>query len=903
MRLVRFKLPLVAVLRDDRGCLSVYTSAAVSRSFEVVLKPLSSSKDHHIEFQSIRRAVEGLPVSGVYLQFVLHTFSGDYGVKEAVGRFAGKDSLQMLAYDVEGVLQRRLYLTVVSTLPKEGKLEERVKERNHSLEVTVDAVVEALQSTGYDVRMMDDRALFEAVYRGLNPLVCDSTLTAVPQAGCWHHADMQNGLVSSDIVVGDYSLTTDAGRIMVAVVEIFPEEFEDVCRPLSEIPFSFVYNFTMFIPDQDGVIRELESARFQARLFRGKSLYGTANRVKFEQIEKFFRDRKTAEGYKIVKIFVSLLIWGRTEDEVQQKAVALRGIFSRYNLGIYFEYMKIADGFAASQIGCASSAYEMNIATIGYASKFMPLRNSATGVVDEDPVCVFKTRQNSVYVFSPFSSKQNRWSTVVIGPPGYGKTNFVNRVIFNSLLYNPVIAIFDMATEPGYESLVETTGGTHFNVSVSDRFRVNMFDLRVGESKPVGSKRDSLEAVISRMISSEGDIPKEYRSVINRAIERVYQICMEESPRNAVAVTENEELYEFVRGGAPSFTYWLEYRDYYLEQFLSSARSGQYRPDFLLKAEMAQNFATPTLGDFVRVLASDRAVRISEIDREVADAIQRKIDQYVVGDISSVFNGITEFYVDVGEKAEIPLYSFFLGRITDPSVLSLLLLIYRDFFFRKAVFLSGEIPWWLNDLPELRQQLMGRFKIMIYDEFHNLKDDAFLMRVLDRDSRQSRTLGMAQYYITHKIEDIKKHGYALLTGASNKVFTRMAPDDIRPAVEAIDGTDFDVKNIEMLEFRAGKYADYYLIQEGIGRAVVRASMNPVFRWLSTTHHKERSFRDSIADYLESKTGRSKTEVRNSLIGVLCEVVADGLIGIPQDRVAELSEKVKEIALARVEGKG
>ncbi len=118
--------------------------------------------------------------------------------------------------------------------------------------------------------------------------------------------------------------------------------------------------------------------------------------------------------------------------------------------------------------------------------------------------------------------------------------------------------------------------------------------------------------------------------------------------------------------------------------------------------------------------------------------------------------------------------------------LVLLLLLYRDFAYRKAVYLPNEMPPFLGAASiDWILAAQRRPKLFVYDEFHNLKNNEPILDVLDKDARQQRTLGLATYLVTQDILDVAEKGNHFISAASNKYFTRhVSPDN--PTMEGID---------------------------------------------------------------------------------------------------------------------
>ncbi|MBP1750720.1 MAG: conjugal transfer protein, partial [Deltaproteobacteria bacterium] len=519
--------------------------------------------------------------------------------------------------------------------------------------------------------------------------------------------------------------------------------------------------------------------------------------------------------------------------------------------------------------------------------KFVPLRGMYRGDRDA-PAILVRNRFGGVTAINPFSSRQNRWAGLVVGPTGSGKSVLTNGIIAGAMAYDPVVVIVDMSRASSYEPIVSSFGGSFIPVAFNNSDnRVNMFDLRVGFEQPAGSKVLSLNAIFATMLSQNGKgVSKEALSILERTIKRTYDLCFREEPRLVRSVKLANEAQEKVLKISPSFETYLEYRDYFIKKFLSTLD----RKDFRL-AEMAQCLATPTLNDFMRVLASDPAVNTNSRDRQIAEDIRRVLNLYAQGEQAALLNGVTNFTVDRD------IFCIHMGLVGErKEVLALLLLLYRDFAYRKAVYLPGEMPPFLGTASiDWMFAAQKRPKLFVYDEFHNLKDNEPILDVLDKDARQQRTLGLATYIVTQDILDIAEKGKHFISAASNKYFTRhISPDN--PTMESIDnivqilGLGRQERDLLIsLKFHPGRYAEILALNEDIGKGVLVSVQTPISRWRYTTHKDERYLRDTVASALRDR-GVDQRKAQAVSTEALADIFPAGSIG----QTADINAVLKKI---------
>ena len=694
---------------------------------------------------------------------------------------------------------------------------------------------------------------------------------------------LRKRLFLSDFFVDDIGITNGRYKFASLVMDVMPTPLRPMTGSmfLSNIKFPLLYNLTILNEDQNRVMDSLENQRKMAVMFSGKkSAAAVSNTEKIRAIDEM-RSDKAKEGWKLVRTFVSFLVWDTDDKMLNEKLSIIRAAVSKEleGSGLFTEWLRKESAFIASLPGCATRSYDMLFTTSFDAAGLIPMRGVFRGDRDE-PVMLFKNHFHSVTALNPFSKKQNKWAGIVVGPSGSGKSVFMNNFILSATVLKPFIMIVDMATMPSYEPLVNILGGSFIPVSLSDSFRVNMFDLRVGMEEPIGTKILSLDSMLTSMISDQDQsyLEKEMQAVLQRAVKRLYRRVFTEEPKKIKAIRIPPEIHETVISQAPVFEYCLEYRDFYLSKFKETGNMAFYN-----KAEMAQSLGTPTLNDFIQTLSVDEALVTNKKDREVCDDIKRILSLYAQGPQSVLFNGITNLVINND------VYCFHLGMVKErKEVLAMLILLYRDFAFRKSIFFPSELPAFFNEMQNISWvvEMQKRPKLFVYDEFHNLKGHSSLniiLDILDKDARQQRTLGMATYLATQEINDIALGGKNFLSASANKYFTRhISPENpnlqsIDQVEQAIGMNESDKKCLTNLTFYPGRYAEIYALCEDVGKGVLQNIQTPIERWLFSTHKDERYVRDTIVQAILRK-GKSQNAAQAIAAKALSSMFPEGTIG-------------------------
>jgi len=786
-----------------------------------------------------------------------------------------------------GVIDTSLYCTMIVPVSAEASIEGKKKKRfddgdflnrDRQMGETVAIFKDTLVPLGYAVRDLSGAEMMQTISTMVNP---EDPPPEMKMSECGMLLPLRKRVFNSDFHSKDYYLTNGRYYFGALVMDTIPNTIPvgSGSRILQNVDFPMVMNTTLLCEDPSTITRDLARQRLMANIFSGKrTAAALENKEKITAIDDLLQDR-ARQGWKLVKCFNSYLVWDKDTEKLQEKIQAVRVAVARAvdGAGVFAEWMRKEGAFVASLPGCATRSYDPHIVFGHDVLKLVPLRGMYRGDRGE-PAIILRNRYGGVTALNPFSSRQNRWAGLVIGPTGSGKSVLTNGIIAGAMAYDPVVVVIDMSKASSYEPVVSNYGGSFIPITFggSDN-RVNMFDLRVGFEQPAGSKILSLNAIFTAMLGEEGrggGVAKETQSILERAVKRMYDSLFKEEPRLVRNVRLGNEVQEELVSDAPSFDTYIEYRNHYIERFLATGE----RRDFL-RAETAQCLATPTLNDLMRILASDPAINTNARDRQIAEEMRRILNLYAQGEQAALLNGVTNFSVDRD------IFCIHMGLVSErKEILALLLLLYRDFAYRKAVYLPNEMPPFLNAASiDWILAAQRRPKLFVYDEFHNLKNNEPILDVLDKDARQQRTLGLATYLVTQDILDVAEKGKHFISAASNKYFTRhVSPDN--PTMEGIDnlvriiGLGSQERELLLsLKFYPGKYAEILALNEDIGKGVLVNVQTPRTRWSYTTHKDERYLRETVVSALKGR-GVSQRRAQAVAVEVLSDMLPLGGIG-------------------------
>jgi conjugal transfer ATP-binding protein TraC len=154
-------------------------------------------------------------------------------------------------------------------------------------------------------------------------------------------------------------------------------------------------------------------------------------------------------------------------------------------------------------------------------SDFLPIYGPREG--DNDPVVIFRNRMNGLVGFNAFDSGLPNYNSLVTGSSGAGKSFLNNCILLQELARGLRVFIIDIGGS--YKKLTEALGGQYLEINLSDKYKINPFDLADSSQEPSNQKIKSLLACIESMVSEDekAKLPKLDRALLERSIIELYK--------------------------------------------------------------------------------------------------------------------------------------------------------------------------------------------------------------------------------------------------------------------------------------------------------------------------------------------------------------------------------------------
>lgn len=680
-------------------------------------------------------------------------------------------------------------------------------------------------------------------------------------------------------------------------VDLLPDTVfhETGCELFFKIPFEMRMVVSFEIPNQVEIKSDLSSQRTWAVTFTSQKKgnpESERNKKKIEAIERLLEVDKDL----IVKTSVHFVVWGKSAREVESKTEKLKNLIlmTFKNSACYSSQKKKTRYFISAMGYFPSYALPKHITTLTACLSLVPYRATFEGVHDE-PVSLFSNRGNGVSAISLFSKKQNRWSFLVIGPTGSGKSFITNYLIFSHLSLNAKVVIIDLAAMSSYETLARLVGGEYIEVKPTGRgLSRNIFDFKLGLEFPTENKFAFLLNFFSYVLSDpNAPLVKEDLEFLQRALKRLYEKFLQEDPK-LIPEEEHEEYAKYIT--------WVAMRDEMLERALKEAEKGnvEKRDEYVKLADFAHRKAMPVLEDLAATLSMDEALNLTSDDMKISDKLRKRLNLYTGGIARKLIGSTTEF------DASADFVALNMGFLREqPNLFVPVYMSYREYFWDKMAV-------HLDEVPEIMKKLYGsdyfvfqqaRPKFIVVDEFHNFNAARELILLTDKDMRQTRTYGISVGIITQSLKDViyesKDEKYSIFESAASKFFLRhTSPQNPQKQVidYVVEKTGMNPKERELFEslrLVPGKYSEIFYLGEEIGKGVLVYEPTSEELWINTTHKKERYLRDGLIDkFVEEFGDKNRTIIVEEVINYLANAYPEGISRYDDDKVLEIFNKAR-----------
>mgnify|MGYP006077572531 CR=1 FL=1 len=407
----------------------------------------------------------------------------------------------------------------------------------------IETLASSFSSINLQSRVLEVNEVQTQIYRSLNPKRSKTEPAPAvnsPQNDNLEHRvlmDMdwlaeqspREQMVFGDLILGFEQFTLDSTHHRIVTLKTLPEvTFAGQLSTFLRMPFHYDLMLSFEIPNQADEMSKLKQTRNRAHSLAAttgnkasdlesesklgateeliRELLNTGQRVYAAQLSVILRAPATQEGNK------------RLNREVREVLSRIRSLQGAEGLEETVGSWKIFKGnlpAAPVKLERAKKFKTNNLVD------FIPIYGPREG--DDDPAVIFRNRLNGLVSFNPFDSKLTNYNALVTGSSGAGKSFLNNCILAQELARGLRVFIIDIGGS--YKKLTEALGGQYLEMDLSDRYRINPFDIPDYAQEPSSQKIKSLLAVIECMVAEDekSKLSKLDRVLLEKAVIELYE--------------------------------------------------------------------------------------------------------------------------------------------------------------------------------------------------------------------------------------------------------------------------------------------------------------------------------------------------------------------------------------------
>jgi len=376
-----------------------------------------------------------------------------------------------------------------------------------------------LTSLGLEPETLGTEAIAKLIYAQWNP-------GRVVGLSSFNPEDIRSSLIFSDLEKTPRGFWLGGIFHRVISLKNLPDHtYPSMARVLRALPFGTTLLFNVGVPHQE---KELEKLQHQRRvafsMARGKQsgVSDVESEAKLQDVEELIA-QMVAQGEKIFHLSLSILLSGKTEEEVEdqvtQTLLKLRELSGAEGM---VESFASFDVFSENSIPNATSLTRSKRIKTSNLTDLLPLFGVWTG--HDEPRILLKSSYGSLLAIDPFSVDLANHNQIITGGSGSGKSFLTNLLLLQLLKEDPKVFIVDIGGS--YQKLCSHLDGQYLSFNLSSDFALNPFDLNEGETRPNSQKLKFLVGLIEMMTKEdeENHLDRLERAELEASIQRLFEI-------------------------------------------------------------------------------------------------------------------------------------------------------------------------------------------------------------------------------------------------------------------------------------------------------------------------------------------------------------------------------------------
>lgn len=366
-------------------------------------------------------------------------------------------------------------------------------------------------------------------------------------------ASFSSQLCLSDVTINNDHLKIGNKLMRAITLKTLPDGFtySSMIEELCKLDFHLWISQISKILNQE---TEKETLQLKRRLANamafGNKVSDIESESKLGQIEHLITE--LIEGTeKLVLMDLTVVVWADSLDELNDKTDGVLKSFREMNQaeGVV-ETLVCFDAFISSIPGSCNGFRNQKVKTSNLAH-LLPIYGDWPG--ESEPVCVFPTRGNALFSFSPFSEKFPNYNGLIFGSSGGGKSFSIVQLMLMFYGQHPTPRLYWIDNGKSCETLLDVLDGEFINFTLDSGLCLNPFALDFDEDTPV-TERVGLALAAMEMILKDEDkksLPKRIRSLLEQSIIKTYEDNESVTPTlsDLKVVLDNHEDEEMRRYG------------------------------------------------------------------------------------------------------------------------------------------------------------------------------------------------------------------------------------------------------------------------------------------------------------------------------------------------------------------
>jgi conjugal transfer ATP-binding protein TraC len=429
---------------------------------------------------------------------------------------------------------------------KEAFSENACRSYSDTLEVlqqNLENLMNSFQAIGLQGRALSRAELVDQVYRYLNPkrsteepapmlhpaIGADLDEETLEDAEWLAHQSARSQIVFGDLIVGFEQFTLDSKYHRLVSLKTLPEatcagQLSDFLR----LPFHYDLIVSIQVPPQASEMSKLQQKRKMAHSMAATS-GGRASDLesesKLSSTEELIRELLNTGQRIYATEMVIVLRADATPDGSKDLNRKVREVLSRFRGLQGAEGLEETVGawkiFKGNLPGAPLSLERAKKMKTNNLVDFLPVFGPREG--DRDPVVIFRNRLNGLVSYDDFSPELPNFNVLVTGSSGAGKSFVNNCILLQELARGRKVYILDIGGS--YKKLTEALGGQYLEVNLSEKYKLNPFDLPDPTKEPSNQKLKSILAIIELMVSEDdkAKLAKLDRALLERAVIELYK--------------------------------------------------------------------------------------------------------------------------------------------------------------------------------------------------------------------------------------------------------------------------------------------------------------------------------------------------------------------------------------------